>query len=139
MVQADVGDDGDLGVHDVGRVPASEQPDLDDPDVDRLVGEPAERGRGEHALDAADAETILLLALGRIILEQLARQLLQVARLLRIDGEAEFVHFFLEVARTQRKQQNEHGKQEIRNLQQLIDQREADDQRQEQHPARRSE
>ena len=47
MVDADVGDDRDRGVDDVGRVPRAAQPDLDDRDVDREVGEPAERGRGQ--------------------------------------------------------------------------------------------
>ena len=45
VVHADVGDDGDLGVDDVGGVPPPEQADLDDGDVDGDVGEPAERGR----------------------------------------------------------------------------------------------
>ena len=47
VVHADVGDDGDLGVDDVGGVPPTEQPDLDHVDVDGDVGEPAERGRGD--------------------------------------------------------------------------------------------
>ena len=42
VVHADVGDDGNLGVDHVGGVPATEQPDLDDGDVDGDVGEPAE-------------------------------------------------------------------------------------------------
>ena len=45
VVHADVGDHGDLGVDDVGGVPAPEQADLDDGDVDGDVGEPAERRR----------------------------------------------------------------------------------------------
>ena len=39
MVEADRGDDGDLTVGDVGRVPLTAQPDLDDGHVDRGVGE----------------------------------------------------------------------------------------------------
>ena len=45
VVHADVGDDGDLRVDHVGRVPAPEQADLDHGDVDGDVGEPAERRR----------------------------------------------------------------------------------------------
>ena len=45
---ADVGDDGDLRVAHVGRVPSAEQPDLDHGDVDGEVGEPAERGGGDR-------------------------------------------------------------------------------------------
>ena len=44
---ADVGDDGDLRVDDVGRIPPTEQADLDHGDVDGEVGEPAERGCGD--------------------------------------------------------------------------------------------
>ena len=44
----DVGDHGDLGVDDVGRVPPAEQADLDHGDVDGDVGEPAERGGGDR-------------------------------------------------------------------------------------------
>ena len=47
VVHADVGDDGDLGVDDVGRVPPAEQADLDHRDVDGEVGEPAERRGGD--------------------------------------------------------------------------------------------
>ena len=35
-------------VDDVGGVPAAAEPDLDDGDVDRRVGERRERHRGEH-------------------------------------------------------------------------------------------
>ena len=48
VVHADVGDDGDLGVDDVGGVPATEQPDLDHGDVDGDVGEPAQGRRGDR-------------------------------------------------------------------------------------------
>ena len=47
VVDAHVGDDRDVAVDDVGRVPRSAHADLDDRDVDGFVGEPAERGRGD--------------------------------------------------------------------------------------------
>ena len=55
VVHADVGDDGHLGVDDVGGVPATEQPDLDDGDVDGDVGEPAQRRRRD-GLEVARAD-----------------------------------------------------------------------------------
>ena len=52
VVHADVGDHRDLRVDDVGRVPSSEQADLDDDDVDGDVCEPA-KGSGRHDLEVA--------------------------------------------------------------------------------------
>ncbi len=47
VVDPDVGDHGNLRLADVGGVPPAEQAHLDDGDVDRDVGEPAERGGGD--------------------------------------------------------------------------------------------
>ena len=47
VVTADVGDDRDLRIDDVGRVPPTEQPDLDHRDVDRRLREPVQRGGRE--------------------------------------------------------------------------------------------
>ena len=47
MVHPDRGDDRDLAVHEVRRVPGSAQPDLEDAEPDGLVGEPQERERGD--------------------------------------------------------------------------------------------
>ena len=58
MVVADVGEDGDLAIDDVGGVPSTEQPDLDDGGRYGLVGEPPERG-GRQRLEV-----------GRLVLEQ---------------------------------------------------------------------
>ena len=54
VVHADVRDDRDLRLDHVRRVPAAEQTDLDDGDVDRDVGEPSER-RGRHRLEVGRA------------------------------------------------------------------------------------
>ena len=56
VVHADVGDDRDLRVDDVGGVPPAEQADLDHGDVDGDVGEPAERG-GRDRLEVGRADT----------------------------------------------------------------------------------
>jgi hypothetical protein len=48
VVPSDVGDDRDRAVDRVGRVPATEQPHLDDGDVDRDLGEPGEGGGGQQ-------------------------------------------------------------------------------------------
>ena len=48
VVHADVGDHSHLRLHHVGGVPATEQPDLDDRDVDGDVGEPAHRRRRDR-------------------------------------------------------------------------------------------
>ena len=48
VVDTDRGDDGHRCVDDVGGVPATAHPDLDDRDVDRRVGEGRERHPGDH-------------------------------------------------------------------------------------------
>ena len=48
MVEADIGQDGDVAVHDVGGVPGPAEPDLDDHGVEGLGGEPRQRGGGEQ-------------------------------------------------------------------------------------------
>ena len=47
VVESDVGDHRHLCVDDVGGVPSAEHADLDHRDIDRDVGEPAERGRSD--------------------------------------------------------------------------------------------
>ena len=47
MVDADRGDHRDGGVDDVGGVPPTAHPDLDDGDVDRGIGECGEGHRGD--------------------------------------------------------------------------------------------
>ena len=60
MVDTDVRDDRDARVDDIRRVPRASQADLDDRDIDRLVGKPPERGRG-HDLEVRriDVDTAL--------------------------------------------------------------------------------
>ena len=48
MVEVDGGDDGDLGIEDVRRVPRAAEADLDDRDVDRCVGEGGVGERDQH-------------------------------------------------------------------------------------------
>src|SRR5258708_7065910 len=60
MIDADVGDHRDLAVDDVRRVPGSAHADLDYRDVDGLVGEPTERGRGHDVeIGRVDADGLL--------------------------------------------------------------------------------
>ena len=47
VIHADVRDDGDRRIDDVGGIPPPEQADLDHHHVDGDVGEPPERGRGQ--------------------------------------------------------------------------------------------
>ena len=54
VVHADVGDDGDLRVGDVGRIPSAEHADLDHGDIDGEIGEPSER-RGSRGLEVRRA------------------------------------------------------------------------------------
>ena len=60
MIDRHVRHDRDAAVDDVRRVPRSTHADLDDRDVDGLVGEPAERGRGDDVeVRRVDADRLL--------------------------------------------------------------------------------
>ena len=59
MVQADAGDDGELGREDVGAVQPAAQADLDHGDVHLLVGEPAESQPGGDLEEGESVEVPL--------------------------------------------------------------------------------
>jgi hypothetical protein len=74
VVEVDLADDGDVRIDDVRRVPPPTEADLDDADVDGLVGEVRERHRG-HQLEERHRMRVAAVALDRRVVHQARERL----------------------------------------------------------------